>query len=95
MADHGLRRIQGLEQLIGLRKACFAHHEISHIQGLEACTALQELSFEVCESPQLYCSGSDTLCCRCYNYCSCTVLHSAAFIMTSCFVACPVDNDSH
>ncbi|DBA94023.1 TPA: Leucine-rich repeat-containing protein 9 [Trebouxia sp. C0004] len=46
MADHGLRRIQGLEQLTGLRKACFAHNEISHIQGLEACTALQELSFE-------------------------------------------------
>ena len=49
MADHGLRRVQGLEQLTGLRKACFAHNEISHIQGLEACTALQELSFEVCE----------------------------------------------
>ena len=67
MADHGLRRIQGLEQLTGLRKACFAHNEISHIQGLEACTALQELSFEVCASPQLYCSGSQTLCCRYYK----------------------------
>ncbi|DBA66636.1 TPA: Leucine-rich repeat-containing protein 9 [Trebouxia sp. C0005] len=46
MADHGLRRVQGLEQLTGLRKACFAHNVISHLQGLEACTALQELSFE-------------------------------------------------
>ena len=47
MADQGLRRIQGLDQLTALRKACFAHNEISYIQGLEACTALQELSFEV------------------------------------------------
>lgn len=47
LADRGLRRVQGLERLVSLRKACFAQNEISHIQGLDACTALQELSLQV------------------------------------------------
>lgn len=86
MADHGLRRVQGLEQLTGLRKACFAHNEISHLQGLEACTALQELSFEVCASLQPYCSGSYTLCCKCYDCC---------ITMTRCSLVCTAESDSH
>ena len=43
----GLRRLQGLEQLTNLRKACFAENELSLIQGLSACIALQDLSFQV------------------------------------------------
>ena len=46
MVGRGVRRMQGLERLTGLHKASFARNEISHIQGLDACTALQELSFE-------------------------------------------------
>ena len=42
----GVRRMQGLERLTSLRKASFARNQISHIQGLDACPALQELSFE-------------------------------------------------
>lgn len=57
MANQGLRRVQGLERLTSLRKACFADNEISHIQGLEACTALQELSFEVCGQASPAASG--------------------------------------
>lgn len=47
LVGRGLRRMQGLERLTSLIKASFARNEISHIQGLDACTALQELSFEV------------------------------------------------
>lgn len=46
MVGQGVRRMQGLERLTGLKKASFACNEISHIQGLDACTALQELSLE-------------------------------------------------
>ena len=46
MVNRGVRRMQGLERLTSLRRASFAHNEISHIQGLESCTRLQELSFE-------------------------------------------------
>ena len=46
MVGRGVRRMQALERLTGLKKASFARNEISHIQGLDACTALQELSFE-------------------------------------------------
>lgn len=43
----GLRRLQGLEQLTNLRKACFADNELSLVQDLSACTALQDLSLQV------------------------------------------------
>lgn len=43
MVGRGLRRMQGLERLTNLTRASFARNEISHIQGLDACTALQEL----------------------------------------------------
>ena len=46
IAGRGIRRMQGLERLSSLQRASFAHNEISHIQGLDACLALQELSFE-------------------------------------------------
>lgn len=46
VVGRGVRRMQGLEHLIGLKNASFAHNQISHIQALDACTALQELSFE-------------------------------------------------
>lgn len=47
LSKQGLRRLQGLDQLVGLRKACFAGNELSLVQGLPACTALQHLSLQV------------------------------------------------
>lgn len=47
LKGQGLRRLQALEQLTALRKACFADNELSLIQGLSACTALQDLSLQV------------------------------------------------
>lgn len=42
-----LRRLQSLERLTKLEAASFASNEISRIQGLASCTALQELSLQV------------------------------------------------
>ncbi|KAJ9527642.1 hypothetical protein QJQ45_025918 [Haematococcus lacustris] len=41
-----IRRIQSLEGLVNLRRASFADNQISHIEGLSACTALEELCLE-------------------------------------------------
>lgn len=41
-----LRRLHGLEQLLGLRRASFCNNELSRIEGLEHCALLEELSLE-------------------------------------------------
>jgi Leucine-rich repeat (LRR) protein len=37
---------QNLETLVNLRRASFVDNQISHIEGLSACTALEELCLE-------------------------------------------------
>eukprot|EP01048_Picozoa_sp_COSAG05_P007592 COSAG05_NODE_539_length_8851_cov_3.718693_2_plen_1327_part_00 len=45
--DHcGLRRLQNLEGLVNLRRGSFSDNELTHIEGLEECTALGELLLE-------------------------------------------------
>jgi Leucine-rich repeat (LRR) protein len=38
--------LQNLETLVNLRRASFVDNQISHIEGLSACTALEELCLE-------------------------------------------------
>ena len=45
--DHqGLRKLQNLDGMIGLRRASFCDNELTKVEGLEACTALEELILE-------------------------------------------------
>lgn len=38
--------LQNLGQLVNLRRASFADNQISHIEGLDGCSALEELCLE-------------------------------------------------
>jgi Leucine-rich repeat (LRR) protein len=45
--DHqGLRKMQNLDGMIGLRRASFCDNELTKIEGLNTCTALEELILE-------------------------------------------------
>lgn len=50
LKGQGLRRLQALDELTHLRKACLADNELSVVQGLAACTALLELHLQVCSA---------------------------------------------
>ena len=41
-----LRKLQGLERLVGLRRASFCNNELARVEGLDRCTALEELCLE-------------------------------------------------
>jgi Leucine-rich repeat (LRR) protein len=58
--DHcGIRRLQNLHGLVNLRRASFCDNELTHVEGLEGCTALEELILEENRITQL--EGLSTL----------------------------------
>jgi Leucine-rich repeat (LRR) protein len=44
--NQGIQQLQHLEHLKNLRRASFAHNELTSMSGLESCTVLEELSLE-------------------------------------------------
>ena len=58
--DHcSIRRLQNLHGLVNLRRASFCDNELTHVEGLEGCTALEELILEENRIAQL--DGLSTL----------------------------------
>lgn len=44
--SEGIQKLQHLERLGNLRRASFAHNDLTSMEGLQGCTALEELSLE-------------------------------------------------
>lgn len=53
LQGQALRRLQALEQLTALRKVSLADNELTGVQGLTACAALEHLSLKVSSTATL------------------------------------------